>query len=206
MMKYFAAAMALALLPTAAQAAPRTVAEDSVRPATAVSAAPAIDLEETSRFKIRNVRINGQGDVVKVQKGGSYQVSLELLHDCGFCGNAVNQVIVGLGGQDKAQTSVWNGKQRSGGGVKRINGAVAEDNPGTAEWVTVEFSLTVPDELGPYAVRARYAQDYRGRLLTAEGRKITQTESQPALGWWKVDRPNGPDVKSTIGYIIVAPN
>ncbi len=189
-MKSIAIALALALTPTAAVAAPSR---------------GAIDFEETSRFKIRNVVIDGRGDVIKVQKGGTYRVAMEVLHDCGFCGNAVNQVIVGLAGQDRAQASVWNGKQRSGGGAKRVNGAVAEDNPGPAQWVGVEFDITVPSEPGPHAIRARYAQNYYGRLLTAEGRAIAQQEYPDTLGWWKVDRPNGPDVKSTIGYVIVVP-
>ncbi|GAA1653473.1 hypothetical protein [Actinoplanes couchii] len=175
-------------------------------PAVFVAApANAIDFQEPARFQIRDVRIDGQSDVVKVKQGGVHRVSMDVLHDCGSCGNAVNQVIVGLAGQDKAQVSVWNGKQRSGGGAKRVNGAVAEDNPGAAQWVTVEFDITVPADPGAYPIRARYAQAYYGRLLTAEGRAIAQQEFPDTLGWWKVDRPNGPDARSTIGYVIVVP-
>ncbi|WP_247699117.1 MULTISPECIES: hypothetical protein [unclassified Streptomyces] len=66
-------------------------------------------------------------------------VTFDLLHDCSEGGNAVNQVIVGLAGQDRVQASVWNGEQRSGGEVKVVNPgthveALAEDNPGPAEW------------------------------------------------------------------------
>lgn len=160
------------------------------------------------RFKIRNVRIDGQADVVHVRGGGSHQVSFDVLHDCWECGNAINQVIVGLAGQDRAQVSVWNGKQRSGGGVKVVNAytsvaALSEDNPGPAEWVTVSCDLVVPDEPGVYSVRARYAQAYQGNLMTAEGRAIPQPEHQEVLGWWKVDRPEGPGPESTIGTIVV---
>jgi hypothetical protein len=160
------------------------------------------------RFKIRNVAIDGQGDTVRVRGGGPHEVSFEVLHDCRECGNAVNQVIVGLAGQDRAQSSVWNGKKRSGGGAKVVNAgtdvaAAAEDNPGPAEWVEVSCDIVVPDEPGPYSVRARYAQAYQGRLMTAEGRAIPQPEYQDVLGWWKVDRPDGPGPESAIGTIIV---
>jgi hypothetical protein len=160
------------------------------------------------RFKIRDVRIDGHGDSVCVREGGMYEVSFDILHDCSECGNAVNQVIVGLAGEDRAQASVWNGKQRSGGGPRVVNAgtrvaAMAEDNPGPAEWVNVSFGIVVPDEPGTYFVRARYAQAYQGRLMTAEGRGVAQPESHDVLGWWKVDRPDGPGPESTIGTIIV---
>ena len=160
------------------------------------------------RFRIRDVRIDGRANVVRVRGGGSHEVSFDLLHDCSECGNAVNQVIVGLAGQERAQASVWNGKQRSGGGVRVVNAgtrveALAEDNPGPAEWVNVSCDLVVPDEPGVYSVRARYAQAYQGRLMTVEGRAIPQPEYEDVLGWWKVDRPEGPGPESAIGTIIV---
>ncbi|MFE2434163.1 hypothetical protein [Streptomyces sp. NPDC059409] len=160
------------------------------------------------RFKIRNVEIDGRADVVHVRGGGSHEVTFDLLHDCSECGNAVNQVIVGLAGQDRAQASVWNGKQRSGGGVKVVNPgtrveALAEDNPGPAQWVNVTCDVVVPDEPGVYSVRARYAQAYQGRLMTVEGRAVPQPEYQDVLGWWKVDRPEGPGPESAIGTIVV---
>jgi hypothetical protein len=163
---------------------------------------------EPSRFRIREVRIDGRGDVVRVRGGGVHQVSFDLLHDCPGCGNAVNQVIVGLAGQDRAQASVWNGKQRSGGGMKVVNAgthveAPAEDNPGPAQWVNVVCDLVVPAEVGVHSVRARYAQAYQGRLMTPEGRAVPQPEYPDVLGWWKVDRPEGPGPESTIGTIIV---
>jgi len=160
------------------------------------------------RFKIRDVKIDGVGDTVRVRTGGVHQLSFDLLHDCAECGNAVNQVIVGLAGQDRAQASVWNGKQRSGGGLAVVNPgsdveALAQDNPGPAEWVSVSCEIVVPDEPGMYSVRARYAQAYQGRLMTVEGRAVPQPEYQDVLGWWKVDRPDGPGPESAIGTIIV---
>jgi Protein of unknown function (DUF4241) len=160
------------------------------------------------RFKIRNVKIDGRSDTVRVREGGMHELSFDLLHDCSGCGNAVNQLIVGLAGQARAQASVWNGKQRSGGGLTVVNPgtdveAMAEDNPGPAEWVNVSCDIVVPDRPGAYSVRARYAQAYQGRLMTAEGRAIPQPEYQDVLGWWKVDRPDGPGPESAIGTIIV---
>jgi hypothetical protein len=161
------------------------------------------------RFKVRNVEIDGQGETLHVRGGGSHELSFDLLHDCPECGNAVNQVIVGLAGQDRAQSSVWNGKQRSGGGAVVVNpgtevaAAAAEDNPGPAEWVKVSCDIVGPGEPGTYSVRARYAQAYQGRLMTGEGRAIPQPEYQDVLGWWKVDRPDGPGPESAIGTIIV---
>jgi hypothetical protein len=39
--------------------------------------------------------------------------------------------------------------------------------------------------------------------MTAEGRAIPQPEYQDVLGWWKVDRPEGPGPESAIGTIVV---
>lgn len=162
------------------------------------------------RFKIRDVRIDGGGPVLRVAAGGTYTLAFALLHDCAECGNAVNQVIVGLAGEDRAQASVWNGKQRSGGSLRVVNPgtgveALAEDNPGPAEWVEVSCDLVVPDEPGTYSVRARYAQAYQGRLMTPAGRAVPQREFPDALGWWTVDRPDGPGPESAIGTVIVEP-
>lgn len=169
---------------------------------------PGTEMVEPSRFRIRNVRIDGRGAEVRVPCGGAYQVTFELLHDCRLCGNAVNQVIVGLAGEERAQASVWNGKQRSGGALLSVNAgtpvaALAEDNPGPAEWVTVSCDIVVPDGPGVHSVRARYAQAYQGRLMTPQGRSVPQPEYQEVLGWWKVDRPEGPGPESTIGTIVV---
>ena len=160
------------------------------------------------RFRIRDVRIDGRGDTVRVRGGGSHEVRFDVLHDCRECGNAINQVIVGLAGEERAQASVWNGKQRSGGGLRVVNAgteveALAEDNSGPAEWVSVTCDIVVPDTPGTYQVRARYAQAYQGRLMTSEGRVVPQPEFPEVLGWWRVDRPDGPGPESTIGTIVV---
>lgn len=53
------------------------------------------------RFMLRNVRLEGQGNVIELPAGGTVSVTMELLHDCRACGNAVNQVIVGLAGEPR---------------------------------------------------------------------------------------------------------
>lgn len=159
------------------------------------------------RFQLRNLSIEGQGNVYKTSSGGEFTIEMELLHDCPECGNAINQVIVGLADENQAQVCVWNGKNYSGGQLLVVNmgtevQALAEDND-QAEWVKVKFSIKVPNKKGNYYIRARYAQDYVGTVLTEEGRKIKQPNPSKALGWWKVDRPNGPTEKSNIGLIVV---
>ncbi len=161
-----------------------------------------------SRFSIRNVSIEDQGSVVERRAGGPVGVSFELLHDCPACGNAVNQVIVGLAGEERAQVSVWNGKQRSGGGVRVVNpgsrlSALAEDNTNAAQWVRVRFQLTIPDRPGNYYIRARYAQDHQGNLMTEQGAQVAQPVFPNPLNWWKVDRPQGPDAHANIGVVTV---
>lgn len=163
---------------------------------------------EGFRFKIRNVQIEGGGPVLVVERGGTFEASLELLHDCVSCGNAVNQVIVGLGGEPRAQASIWNGKQRSGGETLIVNPgtdvqALAQDNPGPAEWVTLRFPIQVPDAAGDYFLRARYAQDYQGNLRTEDALRFLQPVFPAPLGWWTVDRPDGPGPESNIGAIRV---
>jgi hypothetical protein len=166
------------------------------------------EFDEGGRYRVRNVKIANSSNVYTMNGGGKVKVEMEIKHDCSFCGNSVNQVLVGLGGEDKAQLSVWNGKQRSGGGLKIVNpnsqlAAFAEDNAGQAEWVKVFFELTIPNKKGIYYIRTRYAQDYQGNIYTAQALKRQQPIHQKVLGWWKVDRPNGPDSKSNIGAIVV---
>ena len=161
------------------------------------------------RFKIRNVDIEGQGRICTLKNGGTVHVEMEVLHDCRSCGNAVNQVIVGLDGQEKAQVSVWNGKKRSGGPVKVINPGhpkyqcYGEDNEGEARWVRVFYDLEIPRQPGLYLVRVRYAQGHTGNLRTREGLARSQKIYGEPLNWWKTDRPGGPGGSSNIGAVII---
>ena len=124
------------------------------------------------RFKVRNLNLDNQGNALFVRQGGRIKATMEILHDCHECGTAINQIIVGIGDEQEAQACVWNGLQSSNG------------------WKTVAFTLRVPEAVGVYYVRTRYAQAYR---------------CGEALGWWRIDRPNGPTAKSNIGVIAVSP-
>lgn len=160
------------------------------------------------RYKIKNLSIEGSGNVLYATPGSEVNVKMDVLHNCISCGDAINQIIVGLSSDQKAQISVWNGKKRSGGGVKIVNQGrdvecLAEDNDGEAEWVKVKFKLRVPNIPGKFYIRSRYSQAYTGNLLTEEGRKIKQDVFEEPLGWWRVDRPTGPNSQSNIGKIIV---
>lgn len=160
------------------------------------------------RYRVKNVNINNSGNVFRIRKGGFIQVKMDILHDCHMCGNAVNQILVGLSSDRIAQFSVWNGKKRSGGNVFVINAntdreSIGEDNPNAAEWVTVYFPLSVPNEPGIYYIRTRYAQAYTGNLMTESGLKVKQPLFKEPLGWWRIDRTSGPTHESNIGAIIV---
>jgi hypothetical protein len=164
--------------------------------------------ESEIRYKVKNVNIDGEGKIKKSSSGGTYEVEMEILHDCESCGDAINQVIVGLSSDERAQISVWHGKNRSGGPSMIVNPGTAvasfvEDNYGPAEWVKVYFTIDVPDKPGEYYLRTRYAQAYTGNLLRNPKAIDEQEIYQEPLDWWKVDRPNGPLSDSNIGVIIV---
>ena len=125
---------------------------------------------EKGRFSIRKLSLNKQGAILEMPKGGSLSAALQINQNCPSCGGAINQIIVGLAGEARAQACIWNGGQTSNG------------------WKKVKFKLTIPDAPGKYEIRTRYAQAYN---------------CKDALGWWKVDRPQGPDEKSTIGIVFV---
>lgn len=125
---------------------------------------------EMGRFTTSALKLNNQGHAIVVNQGGIIQASMEINHYCPSCGGAINQIIVGLGGEDQAQVCVWNGGQSSGG------------------WLTVSFSLNIPDKPGVYYIRTRYAQAYT---------------CNDALAWWQVDRPDGPTSASNIGRVII---
>jgi hypothetical protein len=113
------------------------------------------------RYKVRDLKIEGGGNTFQTRGGAEIKVEMEVLHDCQSCGNAINQIIVGLSSDEEAQISVWNGKKRSGGPVMVVNRGtnvecLAEDNEEEALWVKVYFTLSVPDEDGTYYIRTRY--------------------------------------------------
>jgi len=122
------------------------------------------------RFALRNLSLEDQGNALWLKRGGAIDATIELNHDCPECGTAVNQIIVGLAGEDRAQACIWNGQQSSDG------------------WQAARFTLDVPPKAGTYRIRTRYAQAYGCR---------------EALGWWMVDRPDGPTAQSDIGVIVI---
>ncbi|MBK9498295.1 MAG: thioredoxin family protein [Leptospiraceae bacterium] len=126
---------------------------------------------EGIRYTVKEVSLNGGGNTITVEKGTKkVELKMKLLHNCESCGGAINQVIVGLSGEERAQACAWNGQQKSRG------------------WVKVKYNLKLPKNPGVYYIRTRYAQG---------------NSCAGAYGWWKVDRPNGPDSSSNIGAIIV---
>lgn len=125
---------------------------------------------EKDRFSVRKLNLNKNGRFLEMHKGGQINATLQINHNCPKCGGAINQIIVGLAGEERAQACIWNGGQTSRG------------------WQTVKFKLDIPDAPGDYEIRTRYAQAYN---------------CNDALGWWKVDRPTGPGIKSTIGVVSV---
>ncbi len=122
------------------------------------------------RYSVRDLKLNGEGNNIRLAQGGQVKATLEINHDCRECGGAINQIIVGLAGEDRAQACVWNGGQSSRG------------------WQTVSFTLRIPQAPGSYEVRTRYAQAYN---------------CKDAIGWWKIDRSQGPGEQSTIGVVVV---
>ena len=122
------------------------------------------------RFRLRNLDLEEQGNALWLRQGGTIDATVELEHDCAECGGAINQIIIGLAGADRAQACIWTGQQSSNG------------------WQPASFRLAVPASADTYRVRARYAQAHT---------------CEDALGWWRVDRPNGPGVAADIGMIVV---
>ena len=96
---------------------------------------------ESGRYTVRGLRLGGQGNQV-VAPGGRLPGERELAHNCPSCGGAVNQIIVGLAGEPRAQACIYNG------------------GPMTPGWRSARFDLRVPSRPGLYEIRVRYAQAF----------------------------------------------
>lgn len=95
---------------------------------------------EKGRFTVRNLTLEGESNVLSLERGGRVRAQLDLVQHCPGCGGSINQIIIGLAGEPRAQACVYNG-----GGV-------------SAGWQRAEFTLDIPDQPGIYEIRARYAQ------------------------------------------------
>lgn len=138
------------LLLAAALVAPRLaaaqvgVAPPPPPPPSSLPMAGPMTFAEPGRFQIRNVRIGGQPvgptAAVSLPSGGRVSVAVDLNHACPSCGASVNQIIVGLAGEARAQACLYSGPSSTYG------------------WRTATFELNIPSQPGRYDVRARYAQ------------------------------------------------
>jgi hypothetical protein len=155
------------------------------------------------RFQIRGVKIAGNGNTYRSARGGTFPVEMEILHNCTECEDALNQIIVGLAGENQAQVCVWHGTNFSGGRLMQtMDGTLLENNE-SPQWVPVHFEIKVPDTKGSYFIRVRYAQALTGNLATPEGRQRALPPFEEPLKWWKVDRPEGPGEDANIGLIVI---
>lgn len=94
---------------------------------------------------LRDFRI-GEGDrnVVVAAPGSPVQGSTAYEYNCPNCdAGSINQIILGIDGQDRAQACIYNGRIRGQGNA--------------------DFTLTAPSEPGTYFVRFRYAQAFNCR-------------------------------------------
>ncbi|MCA9534760.1 MAG: DUF642 domain-containing protein [Myxococcales bacterium] len=110
-------------------------------------------------------------------------------------------ITVASGGVIQGTMEIQHNCPGCGGAINQvIVGLAGEPNAQQCVWnggaysrgfETVNFQLVIPNQPGTYEVRVRYAQAYGCQ--------------QGALGWWRVDRPQGPDARSTIAVVTVAP-
>ena len=106
---------------------------------------PAPEIANSGRFgqvSLSGFRLGeGDGNVAVVAPGAQAQGATAYVYDCPNCAaGSINQVILGIGGQDRAQACIYNGPIRGQGNAS--------------------FTLTAPTEPGTYFVRFRYAQAF----------------------------------------------
>ncbi|BBD67563.1 hypothetical protein NIES4072_51390 [Nostoc commune NIES-4072] len=83
--------------------------------------------------------LNNQGKVVTVSAGEKLNAFVNYFYNCPTCqSSSINQIIVGIAGEDKAQACIYNGGIKDSGSAK--------------------FTLTAPNQPGTYYIRFRYAQ------------------------------------------------
>ena len=88
--------------------------------------------------KLTNLTLNGNSNVVIVNPEEKINGSTNYTYD--GQGGSINQIIVGIGGQYKAQACIYNGSGQGSG--------------------SSTFTLTAPNVPGIYYIRFRYAQAF----------------------------------------------
>lgn len=111
-----------------------------------------------------------------------------------------NRLVLAAGGTVHAELDVRHHCPGCGGAINQVivgfggateaQACVWQGGQSSNGWQRVQFSLQVPNQAGTYQVRVRYAQ---------------ANNCGDALGWWRVDRPDGPDLSSNIGLVTVTP-
>jgi hypothetical protein len=93
------------------------------------------------QVKLSEFTLNNKGNVVRVAPGEKISASANYIYYCRNCqGGPINQIIVGIAGQNQAQACIYNSSIQGSGSSK--------------------FTLTAPNEPGIYYIRFRYAQAY----------------------------------------------
>ncbi|MFN6525412.1 NACHT and WD repeat domain-containing protein [Nostoc sp. ChiSLP03a] len=95
------------------------------------------------QVKLTDFILNNKSNVISVAPGEKINGSTNYIYDCPECDlKAVNQIIVGIVGQNSAQACIYDQRGSKGAGSST-------------------FTLTAPSEPGIYYIRFRYAQARR---------------------------------------------
>jgi WD40 repeat protein len=114
---------------------------DSEEQNTTEVAPPTLPNQATyGQVKLTDFTLNNKSNVISVAPGEKINGSANYIYDCPECQGSINQIIVGIVGQNSAQACIYNGSNQESGSSK--------------------FTLTAPSEPGIYYIRFRYAQAY----------------------------------------------
>ncbi|MEO0867366.1 MAG: WD40 repeat domain-containing protein, partial [Cyanobacteria bacterium J06642_11] len=93
------------------------------------------------QVQLNNLTLNNQGNRISATPGEVIDVSTQFIYDCPTCdAGSINQIIVGIAGEDAAQSCIYDGGLQATG-----------ENT---------FTLKAPAEPGQYYIRFRAAQAY----------------------------------------------
>ncbi len=87
-------------------------------------------------FTLKNVRIEGKRNQIRIQRGTMVNMEFEYKFHCNHCKRPYNQLLIGLDFQHSAQLCLHNSK-------------------GKSNWKKAKVSLSIPDLEGNYYIRAR---------------------------------------------------